>query len=49
MHLFTVTTQVTNTPHALPFAVATVLLALVIFVNLTAIIFRSWLRGRKKW
>ncbi|MEQ1851081.1 MAG: phosphate ABC transporter permease PstA [Chthoniobacteraceae bacterium] len=49
MHLFTVTTQVTNTPHALPFAVATVLLSLVIFVNLTAIIFRSWLRGRKKW
>ncbi|MEO6738836.1 MAG: phosphate ABC transporter permease PstA [Chthoniobacteraceae bacterium] len=49
MHLFTVTTQVTNAPHALPFAIALVLLALVVFVNLTAIIFRSWLRGRKKW
>ena len=49
MHLFTVTTQVTNAPHALPFAIATVLLGLVLFVNLTAIIFRSWLRGRKKW
>ena len=34
---------------ALPFAIATVLLGLVLFVNLTAIIFRSWLRGRKKW
>ena len=49
MHLFTVTTQVTNAPHALPFAIATVLLGLVLLVNLTAIIFRSWLRGRKKW
>ena len=49
MHLFTVTTQVTNAPHALPFAIATVLLAFVLLVNLTAILFRSWLRGRKKW
>jgi phosphate transport system permease protein len=49
MHLFTVTTQVTNAPQALPFAIALVLLALVVFVNLTAILIRSWLRGRKKW
>ena len=49
LHLFTVTTQVTDAPPALPFAIATVLLAFVLFVNLTAIIFRSWLRGRKKW
>ena len=49
MHLFTVTTQVTNAPHALPFAIATVLLGLVLLVNATAIIFRSWLRSRKKW
>ena len=49
MHLFTVTTQVTNAPHALPFAIATVLLSFVLLVNLTAILFRSWLRSRKKW
>jgi phosphate transport system permease protein len=49
MHLFTVTTQVTNTPHALPFAIATVLVGLVFIVNLTAILFRAWLRSRKKW
>ncbi len=49
MHLFTVTTQVTNAPHALPFAIATVLLGFVLLVNLTAILFRSWLRSRKKW
>lgn len=49
MHLYTVTTQVTNAPPALPFAIATVLLALVLCVNLTAIVIRSWLRSRKKW
>src|SRR5438552_7504985 len=36
MHLFTVTTQVTNAPHALPFAIATVLLGFVLLVNPTA-------------
>jgi phosphate transport system permease protein len=49
MHLFTVTTQVTNAPRALPFAIASVLLGFVLMVNLTAILLRSWLRGRKKW
>lgn len=48
-HLFAVKTQVTNAPEALSFAIALVLLALVVFVNLGAIIFRSWLRSRKKW
>jgi phosphate transport system permease protein len=49
MHLYTVTTQVTNAPHALPYAIATVLLGCVLLVNLTAIVARSWLRSRKKW
>jgi phosphate transport system permease protein len=49
MHLYTVTTQVTNAPHALPFAIATVLLGCVLLVNATAIVIRSWLRSRKKW
>ena len=49
MHLYTVTTQVTNAPHALPFAIATVLLGCVLLVNATAIIVRAWLRSRKKW
>ena len=48
-HLFAVKTQVTNAPEALSFAIALVLLALVVLVNLSAIIFRSWLRSRKKW
>lgn len=49
MHLYTVTTQVTNAPHALPFAIATVLLGCVLLVNMTAIVVRAWLRSRKKW
>lgn len=49
MHLYTVTTQVTNAPEALPYAIAVVLLGSVLFVNATAISFRVYLRSRKKW
>jgi len=49
MHLYTVTTQVTNAPEALPFAIAIVLVGTVLSVNATAIVFRVILRSRKKW
>jgi phosphate transport system permease protein len=49
MHLYTVTTQVTNAPEALPYAIAVVLLGAVLLVNTTAIVFRIILRSRKKW
>ncbi|HWN94206.1 MAG TPA: phosphate ABC transporter permease PstA, partial [Methylomirabilota bacterium] len=49
MHLFTVSTQVTGAPEALPYAVALALLGCVLLVNTTAIAFRAWLRSRKKW
>jgi phosphate transport system permease protein len=49
MHLYTVTTQVTGAPKALPFAVATVLIVSIILINSTAIATRAWLRSRKKW
>lgn len=49
MHLFTITTQVTNAPHALPYATAVVLLATVLLVNASAILLRIYLRSRKKW
>lgn len=49
MHLYTVTTQVTGAPPSLPFAVATVLIGSIILINSSAIIFRAWLRNRKKW
>ena len=49
MHLYYIATQAHNAPKSLPFAIATVMIVLVLFVNLTAIIFRSWLRSRRKW
>ncbi len=49
MHLFTVSTQVPNVPEAIPYATALVLLGLVLGVNLASIIFRSYLRSRRKW
>jgi phosphate transport system permease protein len=49
MHLYTVTTQVTGAPHALPYAIAVVLLGTVLLVNATAIVLRVYLRSRKKW
>lgn len=49
MHLYTVTTQVTHAPEALPYAIAVVLLAAVLAVNATSIWVRSRLRARKKW
>lgn len=49
MHLFTITTQVTNAPHALPYATAVVLILTVLLFNATAILLRLYLRNRKKW
>jgi len=49
MHLFTISTQVPDVPHGLPFATAVVLLGAVLFINALAIILRVWLRTRKKW
>ncbi|MBN1652382.1 MAG: phosphate ABC transporter permease PstA [Deltaproteobacteria bacterium] len=49
MHLYTVTTQVTNTPEALPYAIAVVLLATVLLVNAVSISIRVYIRSRKKW
>jgi phosphate transport system permease protein len=49
MHLFTLTTQVTNAPEALPYATAAVLLGTVLLVNTTSIVVRVYLRSRKKW
>jgi phosphate transport system permease protein len=49
MHLFTITTQVTDAPPALPYATAVVLLGTVLLVNASAIALRVYLRSRKKW
>ncbi len=49
LHLFTVSTQVTNVPRHVPFAVALTLILVVLSMNALAIWFRMRLRGRKKW
>lgn len=49
MHLYTVSTQVTDAPHALPYAIAVVLVATVLAVNATSIGVRGYLRARKRW
>jgi phosphate transport system permease protein len=49
MHLFTITTQVTDAPRPLPYATAVVLLGSVLLVNAAAIALRVYLRSRKKW
>jgi phosphate transport system permease protein len=49
MHLFTLSTQVPNVPPAMPYATALVLLVLVMSVNLTSILVRSYLRSRRRW
>ena len=49
MHLYYIATQANNVPKSTPFAIATVLIGVVLIVNATAIAFRVYLRSRKKW
>jgi phosphate transport system permease protein len=49
MHLFVLSTQVPGVQHALPFATALLLLAVVLLFNAVSIGLRTWLRNRKKW
>jgi len=49
MHLYTISTQVTGVPNALPYGTAVVLLATVLAVNALAILVRLRLRSRRKW
>jgi phosphate transport system permease protein len=49
LHLFVVSTQVPNVPDALPYGVALVLIAMVLLMNSLSIVFRVYLRGKKKW
>ena len=48
-HLYTVSTQVTDVPPHVPFAVALTLILVVLAMNALAICVRMHLRGRKKW
>jgi phosphate transport system permease protein len=49
LHLFVVSTQVPGVPEDLPYGVALVLIAMVLLMNSISIIFRMYLRGKKKW
>jgi phosphate transport system permease protein len=49
LHLFVISTQVPGVPEPVEFAVALVLIAIVLALNATSIAFRAWLRRRKKW
>lgn len=49
LHLFVVSTQVPNVPDALPYAVALVLIGMVLLMNSFSIALRMYLRGKKKW
>ena len=49
MHLYTLMTQVNNAPEPIVYGTAVVLIGLVLAVNSVAIVFRVYLRSRKKW
>ena len=48
-HLFSISTQGGQVSEAMQFGTAVVLLALVLTVNFTSIVFRTYFRSRKKW
>ncbi len=48
-HLYVISTQVPNIPENVRYGTALVLLALVLLLNLAAIVLRSRFRAKKKW
>jgi len=49
LHLYVISTQVPGVPEALPYGVALTLIGMVLAMNSISIVFRIWLRGRRKW
>jgi phosphate transport system permease protein len=49
LHLFVISTQVPGVPEELPYAVALVLIGIVLVMNASSIALRMYLRGKKKW
>ena len=49
LHLFVISTQVPGVPEGVPYAVALVLISIVLLMNSVSICFRIYLRGKKKW
>ncbi len=48
-HLFIISTQIPNMPSTLTYGTALVLLILVVMMNFTAIVVRTYFRMNKKW
>ena len=48
-HLFALSTQVKDVSQELQYGTAVVLIGLVLLVNSLSIVFRVYLRSRKKW
>lgn len=48
-HLYVISTQASQVPRPIPFAVALTLIVVVLALNSVAIGFRMYLRGRKRW
>ncbi len=49
LHLYTISMNVPNVPDALPYAVALVLIGLILSMNTVSIAFRMHLRSKRKW
>ena len=49
LHLFVVSTQVPGVPEELPYSVALVLVTIVLVMNASSIMLRSYVRSQKKW
>lgn len=48
-HLYIITTQVPNIPQKVQYGTALVLVALVLLINASAIVLRSYIRWRRSW
>ncbi len=48
-HLYVISTQIPGVAEGVPYAVALVLIGIVLSMNALSIAFRMILRGRKKW
>ena len=48
-HLYIISTQIPNVPKSLSYGTALVLIMLVLFMNLFAILVRTYFRRKKKW
>ena len=49
LHLFVVSTQVPGVPEELPYSVGLVLVTIVLVMNASSIMLRSYVRSQKKW